>query len=346
VRVVVCGVGAVGGRAARQLASSTEVDSIIVIDRDGGRADAVARSLGPMAQAQPWHPEVLDGTDVLLVCAPVSPSSGSLAPALVGAVGLEVVEGALRAGVAVVTSSDGRAEVEGLLGLAGIARAAGVPLVIGAGMAPGLTDVLARQAAGGLDEVEEIHVAKAGTGGPTCARQHHRALGDEAIDWRDGEWIRRPGGSGRELCWFPDPVGGRDCYRAGLVDARLLVPAFPGVRRVTARVAATRRDRLTAALPMLRQPHPEGEVGAVRVEMRGRRGGARENLILGAIDRPAVAAGAVAALSVLWAASGRLAAATAGGLAELLTDSGPFLTELARRGVKAAVFDGSRTESL
>ena len=345
-RVVVCGGGAVGGRAARQLASSTEVESIVVIDRDSAQAAAVAHSLGPVAEVQPWHPEVLDGTDALLVCAPISVSSGSLASGLVTGVGLEVVEGALRAGVAVVTTGDGRAEVEALLGLASTARASGVPLVIGAGMAPGLTDVLARQAAGGLDEIEEIHVAKAGTGGPACARQHHRALGDEAVDWRDGEWVRRPGGSGRELCWFPDPVGGRDCYRAGLVDARLLVPAFPGVRRVTARVAATRRDRLTAALPMLRQPHPEGEVGAVRVEIRGRRSGARENLILGAIDRPAVAAGAVAALSVLWAASGRLASATAGGLAELLTDSGPFLAELARRGVKGAVFDGSRTDSL
>src|SRR5579862_1398743 len=104
VRVVVCGVGAVGGRAARQLASSTEVESIVVIDRDGAQAAAVAHSLGPVAEVQPWHPEVLDGTDALLVCAPISVSSGSLASGLVTGVGLEVVEGALRAGVAVVTT--------------------------------------------------------------------------------------------------------------------------------------------------------------------------------------------------------------------------------------------------
>src|SRR3546814_6619520 len=75
-------------------------------------------------------------------------------------------------------------------------------------------------------------------------------------------------GSGRELCWFPDPIGAEDCYRAELPDAVLLVPHFPLVDRVTARLSATRRDRITAHLPMLRKPHPEGLVGAVRVEVR------------------------------------------------------------------------------
>ena len=154
----------------------------------------------------------------------------------------------------------------------------------------------------------ELHVARSGTGGPACARQHHRALTGQALDWRDGGWQRRPAGSGRELCWFPDPIGAEDCYRAELPDALLLVPALPGVERVTARLAATRRDRLSAHLPMLRKPHPEGLVGAVRVEVRGRQAGRSEVLVLGALDRPAVAAGATAALAARWAGAGRLPA--------------------------------------
>ena len=78
--------------------------------------------------------------------------------------------------------------------------------------------MLARHAAADLDEVDEIHVARLGTGGPACARLHHRALGGAALDWRDGGWLQRQGGSGRELCWFPDPVGAADCYRASLPD--------------------------------------------------------------------------------------------------------------------------------
>ncbi|MCP6177678.1 hypothetical protein NL439_25780, partial [Klebsiella pneumoniae] len=88
-----------------------------------------------------------------------------------------------------------------------------------------------------------------------------RALRGVAVDWRDGAWQERRGGTGRELCWFPDPVGAQDCYRAALPDALLLERALPGAERITARVSATRRDRLTTPLPMLRKPHPEGTLG-------------------------------------------------------------------------------------
>ena len=197
-----------------------------------------------------------------------------------------------------VSTSDDIDDVQALLALDHEARERGVHLVVGAGFAPGLTCVLAAHGAARLDRVDEIHVAKSGTGGPACARQHHRAVGRGALDWREGGWEHRPGGSGRELCWFPDPIGAQDCYRAALPDALVLVPAFPGIRRVTARVSATRRDRLTARLPMLWPTHPEGGPGAVRVELRGLRGATRDVVVLGAMDRPAVAAGAVAAVAV------------------------------------------------
>jgi len=59
--------------------------------------------------------------------------------------------------------------------------------------------------------------------------------------------------------------------------------------------------------------------------------------VMGAMDRPAVAAGAVAALSALWLSRGDQRREGAGGLAELM-EPGPFLAELRRRGVRAAVF--------
>jgi saccharopine dehydrogenase-like NADP-dependent oxidoreductase len=328
VRAIVLGTGAVGARAARQLASSAEVELLHLCDRTPARAEAVASSLGPSATAVAWSADLLDGAAVLVVAAHGRRTA---------------VDAAIERGVAVVSVVDEVAEVQHLLGLDTPARAAGVSVVVGAGMAPGLTCVLAAHAAASFARVEEIHVAKSGTGGPGCARQHHVALRDEAIDWRDGQWVRRRGGSGRELCWFPDPVAGQDCYRAGLPDALLLVPAFRGVRRVTARMAASRRDRMTSALPMLRRPHPEGEVGAVRVEVRGARGPHRDVQVLGVIDRPAVAAGAVAALSAVWAATGRLARTGTGGLAEMVVDPAGFLAELNRRGIKAAVFEGARS---
>jgi hypothetical protein len=105
-------------------------------------------------------------------------------------------------------------------------------------------------------------------------------------------------------------------------------------------VAATRRDRLTARLPMLRRPHPEGTIGALRVEVRGTRGQVPDLRVLGVIDRPAIAAGSVAAVAAVWAAAGRLEGTGAGGLATFVTDPLPFLRDLRDRGVRAAAFEG------
>ncbi|MBI5088537.1 MAG: hypothetical protein HZB15_06665 [Actinobacteria bacterium] len=169
----------------------------------------------------------------------------------------------------VVSLSDHPDDVRDLLDLHGQAQRNEARLVVGAAVSPGLSGVLARHLAEQLALVDEIHVATHGTGGPACARQHHDALGSRAVGWHDGDWLERPGGSGRELCWFPEPIGPVDCYRAALADPVVLHHAFPTVERITARVSATRRDRFTSRLPMLAPPHSEGGRGGLRVEVRG-----------------------------------------------------------------------------
>jgi hypothetical protein len=110
--------------------------------------------------------------------------------------------------------------------------------------------------------------------------------------------------------------------------------------RVTARLAANRRDRLTAWLPMMRRPHPEGGLGAIRVEVRGARHGGRDVVVYGAMDRPAVAAGAVAAVTARAVGDGCVDRRGAFGLAAV-EDPLPLLTDLADRGIRAAAFDGN-----
>ena len=325
-RVAVVGAGAVGVRAARQLMSLGDVHVLTVVEPRGGRLEAVVASLGGPARAATGVAEAVEGTDVVILAGP----RGHLAAA----------EAALDRGASVVSVSDDVDDVRALLALDAEARERNVSVVVGAGFSPGLTCLLAAHAARSFETVEEVHVAKVGTGGPACARQHHLALQGPAVDGGDGVWLRRRGQSGRALVWFPDPVCGVDCYRAALPEPLLLAPAFPSAQRVTARVGANRRDRLTAHLPMLRRPHPEGILGAVRVEVRGRQGQVEGDRVLGAVDRPAVAAGAVVAVAASWAATGRLSRAGAGGLAEL-ADPGPFLAALAERGVKAAIFEGA-----
>ncbi len=325
--VVVLGAGATGARVARQLRSSGLVELVEVRDPNADRLQHLVTSLGRGAMAGVGRSLSADVNVVVLATPPGSQVGQA--------------RRAIRAGIGVVTTSNQTSEVRRLLALDSEARNAAVPLVVGAGFMPGLTCLLARHGAREFDEIDEIHVAKVGTGGPACARQHHRALSSNGIDWRDGKWMRRAGGSGRELAWFPDPVGGRDLYRAALPDALLLVPHFDGVQRVTARQAATRRDRLTAPLPMLRPPHVEGGIGAIRVELRGRVGVERRVSVYGAIERPAVGAGAMATAVALEYLQSRLSVG-AYGLAGI-EDTVSMLDTLADRGVKPVRFEGVAT---
>jgi saccharopine dehydrogenase-like NADP-dependent oxidoreductase len=327
-RVALVGTGAVGTRAARQLLRHDDVDVLTVVDRDHGRALVASEGLGERVEVRTGRlADIPPATDVVVIAT----ASGAVS----------IARAALAAGAHVVAATDDPHDTRGLLALDGRAHLAGRSLVVGATMAPGLSCVLARWGAERLERVEEVHVASFGTGGPACARRHHAALSSASLEWYDGAWRRRPGGSGRELVWFPEPVGGADCYRGRLADPALLVPAFPGVRRVSARMEATRRDRFSAALPMLRPPHPEGTIGAARVELRGRLGPTAQSVIVGAVGRPSLVAGTVAAIAARWAVEGRLARSGAAGLAEMVVTPAAFLREVTRRGIPVSVFEGT-----
>jgi hypothetical protein len=212
-------------------------------------------------------------------------------------------------GASVVTVGDDFDDAQDLLPLGRAFLSQGTTLVVGAALSPGLSGLLARHLASQLATVDEIHIALHGTAGPACARGHHRSLSRRSMAWQDGDWADYIGGSGRELCWFPEPVGALDCYRADNADPLLLHAAFPDVARISARRSARRRDRFTAFLPMLSPPHQEGGVGAVRVELRGSNpSGGRECMIAGVAERVGTAAAATAAAFTTLVAEGGLPA--------------------------------------
>ena len=238
-------------------------------------------------------------------------------------------------GCHVVSTSDDADDVRDLLELD-----TSTAVIAGAAASPGLTGLVSRNLAAKFDELDEIHVASHGTGGPSCAQQHHRALAGTSIGLHDGTWLKRPSGSGRELCWFPDPVGGHDCYRSDSPDPMVLSRAFPSVVRITARVSAKRRDRLTSRLPMLTPPHPEGGLGAVRVEMRGWRGDQRHVEVIGVAERLARLAGLVASASAAAIERGQIA----GGVHVLGAEHLPndvILGDVTTEGVRLQEFIGT-----
>ena len=347
--VLLVGVGAVGRRAARQLAETDGVERILIADKAARAAADTADAMGDRAEVVDWSPD-----------RPLPAGVTVVASAVGGPTERAVFERAVEAGVPAAGSGDDAATVRSLLDLDDAAREAGITLAAGCGLAPGLADVLARHAADALDSVDEIRVARAGSAGATCRSASDRAGRGAAPEWRDGAWARHRAGSGRQLVWFPAPVGGLDCHRAASGQAPLLVDAFPTLRRASMRVAlplgpgaavpgAHLLGHVPAVAALLGGPaakrgrDPDGDWGATWVEVRGRRGRSEEILVYGAVDRIAFAAGAVLTVAALWLAglgAAPVAATGAHGLAGLV-DPVPFLGELARRGVKAAVFEGA-----
>ncbi len=280
----VIGAGVVGSRVTDQLFASGQ--AVTILDRDPYRACRLAA-----LHSRNGDVRVADTLDDLHGLKSVVIA--------VGTPHAELAARLLEFGSHVVSCGDDLDDTKKLTDLDTRAGELSRTVVVGAAASPGLTGLLVWHLRERFDEIDEAHVAMHGTGGPDCARQHHRALSGQSMGWHDGEWLRRPGGSGRELCWFPEPVGSYDCYRSEMVDPLLLHRAMPNLQRVTARSSATRRDRFTSRLPMLTPPHAEGGMGAVRVEVRGFKGRARVVEVAGVAERVGQIAGVVAAAAAL-----------------------------------------------
>jgi hypothetical protein len=328
--VLLVGAGAVGRRTARQLAETDGIGRVLVVDQDHKTAQEVAEAIGDPVEALPWTPagDLPDGVDVVAVAA-----EGLIEPS--------VAERAIEARIPAAFCADDPRTITALLGLSGSAESAGVSLAAGCGLAPGLSDVLARHAADALEEVSEMLVARCGSSGPACRDGGGQRHADHLDEWRGGAWVRERTGTGRSLVWFPDPVGGQDCRRSPSGQVALLVDAFPGLQRASMRLASE------PANPTGRRrgrPDPDGEWGAVWVEVRGRRARSQELVVYGAVDRIAFAAAAVLATATAGLVGAGTAAPARAGVHGLgaLFDPVPFLAELARRGVQAATFEGAR----
>ena len=275
------GAGVVGSRVAESLSLNLQTE-IGVFDSSQIIAQRLARRLHlTNSNISAVDENKINSSKVVVIAGP-SPHA-------------EVARAFLEKKISVVSTSDDIADCLNLLALSDLAITNGVTLIVGSTSSPGMSALLARSLSKTFDEIDEVHVALHGTGGPSCARQHHRALSGQSIGWHDGEWLRRPAGSGRELCWFPEPVGAYDCYRGELPDPLLIKRAFPELTRVTARVSATRRDRVFARLPMLIPPQAEGGLGGLRVEVRGTKNGERVVDVVGVVERVGQVAGVVSA---------------------------------------------------
>ena len=318
------GAGVVGARVAESLSIESQT-SIAVYDSSQIVAQRLASRLGETnSLIKATNRSELHRAKVVVLAGPLPHTP--------------VAKEFLGKGVSIVSTSDDIADCLNLLSLSDLATENKATLIIGAASSPGMSGLLVRNLSKAFDSIDEVHIALHGTGGPACARQHHRALSGQSIGWHDGEWLRRPAGSGRELCWFPEPVGAYDCYRGELPDPLLIKRAFPELVRVTARVSATRRDRVFARMPMLIPPRAEGGMGGLRVEVRGAKNGERVVDVVGVAERVGQVAGVVSGCVARSISVGEISQPGAFVLGELSLPNEALLSRVMASGVQAHSF--------
>ncbi len=325
--ILLVGAGEVGGRAARQLIDTPGVAKVLLADARPKRAAEIAKLMGDKVEVIDWQAgnPVPEGVEAIAAAVPAGDD-------------VMVVRDALEAGVPVATATDDTAAIAELLELDERAVELGVPVVVGAGLAPGLADVLVRHAADSFDTVDDVNVARWGSAGEASASTVRVALTGLGAERRNGVVAELRKRGGEELVWFPNPVDAQACEPVAN-GLELLGHAVPGLDRATMRFARPAKSPRTWP----RRPPAVNEWGAVRVEVWGTRGAGRDILVYGAIERTEIAAGTVLALTVLGLA-GRLPGLVdprpgVTGLGGVVR-APAFLAELARRGVKVAIFEG------
>lgn len=365
-RIALVGAGEPAGRRlAVNLLERDPSISFVVVDPDRGRADALAADLGTGRSAS----------------ADMGTGPGSLARVLAGAdaalgflgsdVEIEVLaaSSAIEAKVPYISSCELAPAVEALLALDERGREAGSLVVPGFGWSPGLTNLLARWGAEALDEVRSVRVAwtssAIGEGtGATILRAVRSFSGSVAV-FEEGGWHRKPGGTGSETVFFPEPLGWRRVHLCSGAEVLTLPRSLPGVESVVVKAGVSeavadrlarglsglfplapsrRRERLAAVTrPLLSAAGRLRGSGArtwaaARVDVRGLAGGVERVMTFGVLDQPGNLA-----VAPLEAAAIMLAGGEIKGIGvlppEQAVDPAAFFPKLAELGVRVARLD-------
>lgn len=292
-RVGVLGAGVLGTEVGRRLLRSGA--DAVVLYGEGSSPQRVADRLGNGALAS--SATVVDGSDPAVYVAERLDVVVLAGPDEVQADQARV---ALAAGCHVVSVADSGAAVDALLGFDEFAREVRRAVVVGAGVSPGWTTILAAHAASGLDEIDEVSLAVTGTAGPACLERRNAAVRTDAQEWRDGAWVECAARSGAELVWFPEPVGAVDCARGDMSDAVVLRRVLPDVGLISVKTERPEQRPLPRGVRRLtaRWARPEAAVGGVRVAVSGRVDGQPVTVVEGMVAATDVAAAVLATEAV------------------------------------------------
>ena len=253
---------------------------------------------------------------------------------------VNVVKAAIGAGVSMVDVSDDWAATLEILDLHKEAEKAGITVVLGLGASPGVTNILAREAANKLDRADEVHTSwvmrGSDAGGPALAEHLLFSLPHKAFVFEDGAMREvRPFVDGRETIEYP-VLGPVEVFHIGHPEPLTLSRFIEGVRYADDKATFLPADvnRLIVDLGRIaRQSAPVrvggrevdgfafaagylyrtckamtevSQTGALRAEVRGELAGKRTRIVYTAAGRIGIGTGVPAAIGAALLAIGKI----------------------------------------
>jgi saccharopine dehydrogenase-like NADP-dependent oxidoreductase len=233
VKALVLGCGEMAQVAIRDLLQQGVFADLVVGTRHPRRAEAFLSEVAkPTVRAAAVEVDVADHDALVRLMKGCDVVCNLAGPNFRNAV--HVARAAIAAGVSMVDVSDDFAATLEILALHEEARKAGITVVLGLGASPGVTNILAREGAGKLDRVDEVHTAwvmrGSDAGGPALAEHLLFSLPDRAFVFEDGEMkVVRPFVDGRETIEFPE-LGPVEVFHIGHPEPLTLSRFIEGVR--------------------------------------------------------------------------------------------------------------------
>lgn len=233
-RVLVLGAAGEAGRAAVAcLAGLQGIERIFIADRNAEALNKLAVDLGGL----PISPRYLDAEGVRGLrerMAEADLALGCLGPfhACEG----RIVEAAVASRRDYISLCDDPAAVEEALSLHSDAERAGVRVLSGCGLTPGISNLLACRAASRLDRVEAVEMAwylEVGNDLGTATLEHLlHAMGGRVDVLRGGRARKARAGSWGEMVEFPPPAGWQEVSFMGHPEPATLPDTLVGVPEI------------------------------------------------------------------------------------------------------------------
>jgi lysine 6-dehydrogenase len=322
-KILVLGSGLMGPAVAFNVASDPEVMEVLLVDQSQAALDGAAQWLAALPGGEKLAARRLDLADRAATAelAALMGRFDTVVAALPPQVALQALAAALKADVPLVDLA--RPDYEQMPELQRVVHASDGLVVMGCGVEPGLTEIMARHLAEELDWVEAVHIKCGGVPeNPTPPLGYKLVFGgqelplteDDALVVQDGQLKLVPRYSGVERVIFSG-VGECEAWHEGFVPWLTELPALAGLREGTqktlrwpgyaAKVTVLRelgllstrpvtvdgsavapKQLLDAVLaPRLRLEEDERDITLLRVDVEGEKEGQRVAYRVEMVDR-------------------------------------------------------------